>query len=490
MVNRAIKEGSPGVTVGHTYTDIGSAINDTENIVAMVIESNKGDPFRPEEVTKDKELFAKFKINEPEFFGAGGFRLIGIRATVGDVTPAKHILKIGTEELELELFAGDYPVYITAGFNDGLNRLTLEEQGMETEKYSDPSIAGLAKKIKRNTKILNNFNPDFGALELITDNLDTLVKTKFGTGTDNTPGSNGEANADGSLKSADQKGAHEKALEILQTYTNPEMGIIYLKNSDPLLQAIYLDHIDTSNLRNVGKWRCLIIAAPTDTTPIERINLVKSCDSENVWVVCHDAIKNNVLYTPEECVPAVAGHIARFAYNVPPYGGTDKKVIGNGFKNLFDDIGTIYYQPDFDRMNEAGCLTFEKDEYGVKLREDVTSAQPESAETDTDRIFTVRVVQHAKRILKRVGKEMIGEPITDTTNTELQQAATEELKTMKEDKALIDVYDEDGKLQYKAIDVSVNVITKADMTIGKVDWKAKINPSNSLRQTNIDVEVS
>lgn len=495
-LQKIVKEGSPGVRVNHRYTNISENVNDTENIVAVVIESIKGEPFVPVEVTRNKELYSKFKVSEPAFFDCGGYRLIAIRAVAEDSTnevkSATHKLKDSTDAdvLNFELYPGDYEVFITAGFNDGLNRVVIEEDGFDTEKYSADTIAGLARKIKKSTNILKNFNPDFDTLEANTNTLATLVKTKFGTGTGNSPGSNGLAGANGKLNSTDVNAAHEKALKVLESYSNPEMGIVYCKSDDTLLQAKYLEHADNTNAKEKGKWRGVIIGCNPNLSVTERVNFVKSCNSENVWAVIDDAVKDNVLYNPCDCVPAIAGTIARFAYNIPVFGRTDDTVIGDGLFNFFDDIGTIYIEEDYDRMNEAGGITFDRDEYGIKIREDVTTAQPDKAETDTDRIFGVRIVHNASRRLRKVGKEAIGTPITDITQTEIQQNAIEALRPMINDNALIDVYSEDGKLQYKAVDVSVNIISKADMTVGMVSIKARINRAYSVRIADIEIEVS
>jgi len=529
MALKKYKLGTPFIDIRHRY--IVSDINTTDNdyLAVALVESVKGDPNKPIIIRNNdgngyqrflQELKPVESVDEKVFFECGGTNLAVVRVAAEDedndilITRAKHVLKVRVADRDVDgillgtytvkdlctlyLKPGDYEVKIGASFSNGMNKISIREDDILERKQSF-NPRSLVRQIKDSSVIIDFVEFDEVFVNSLTadDEIETIPETVFGTGTGNSPGSNGV-----DIDDSNRVQVYSKALRTLYADKRINPAILYMPSEiaeDVGLRELFIDHIIESHASRDGKWRNLVISTLDDATLNEKIQTAESLNHEEIWCVGDDLEKDGVIWTPRRIVPAIAALITRMPYYFAPFGGTDGKTdieeginrcIGDGLRNYFTGIGTLLDDQDYDILNEAGLITFEEDEFGFKMREDPTTAQPSAFETDTDRITKTRIVQHTKRAVRKALKRFIGANITDVLKTEIEQVVYDVLKIMKDEGSLIDVSDYDGTLLYPFGFVEVELFTKEDMRLGAIDVLLRINPVDQVRSETVRMEVT
>lgn len=222
----------------------------------------------------------------------------------------------------------------------------------------------------------------------------------------------------------------------------------------------YVDHVTKMNTAEQHGWRFAILGASEEMNMVELLEQAGRFDSEAIIFVGQGLVDTNgVEYTGAQATQAVAGKIAATAYNISIWGGTANKVLRTNSVFITDYAEIpgepVYQDPDATSpviigenvatrsdmiiYNESGVLTFLKDNDGVKITEGVTTAQ---SFFDTigvgkeDEISVMRIINKAKREVYDACYQMLGQGLTDTFKTDLENTVRASLAIMAEEGAL------------------------------------------------------
>jgi hypothetical protein len=271
---------------------------------------------------------------------------------------------------------------------------------------------------------------------------------------------------------AASEAAHAEALKSLEQL--PIAGVFSLKSIayesrfdvesiDGLgdIYQPYLDHVVKMATPEQHGWRFAIVGADENMNMLERIKYAASMNNELMIFVAGGLVDvNGVEYEPRLATMAVAGKISETTYNLAIWGGKATKALRTSGKNFIVDILPIPGEPIYDdpdaenpeiigeepvtrsemiEYNECGCLTFLKDGDGIKITEGVTTVQESYAELGIrkeDEIAVMRVVNHAKYQVYDACYGMLGQGLTDTFKTDLEEAVRQRLSVMSEEGAI------------------------------------------------------
>jgi len=81
---------------------------------------------------------------------------------------------------------------------------------------------------------------------------------------------------------------------------------------------------------------------------------------------------------------------------------------------------TITTEDDWEEYNEKGVITFTKELDGVRIKEGVTTVQPDNLEMQSQE-SVVSIVIHAMEVIYKYAKQMIGRGMTNTFKTDIEQ---------------------------------------------------------------------
>ena len=489
--------GTPSTSVKHRYGNEASYSKETEYVAATVVECRKGEPNTPIFVTSDDQAYRNFKKRIPQFGGCGGGGAWFVRAAAG--TPVKAVTQLvdtaGSPVNVIDITAkqkGDYDIYITAGTADGMNTIRIEEDGYQTENYVSPATAqgntDMVTKINSISQIVTATSKTAGT----TFTLATVTRGKLGVvgGGSPTAGSNGTVKAattDGTLADADAPTAHQNALKTLEAQLDPLPGIVFCTKDLLTVHAKYANHASEMNTDLKSKWRIVVIGGISNASVGDRVTAAVGFNSENIWYVGGKLLGNDGnIYYSNDLAAAVAGALARFPYHESIWGGRPEKVLGTSDSvPFFYDVLDPTSETDRQTLNESGCIVFEKDKYGVKVLESVTTATPAKAETDEDEGSVTRITQKIKRVCFEAGNYMKGEKMTDTYDTDLSKKASEGLDEMVKDQALIES-EEEGLKPYE---ITSSSVPRAQQKVGRSDISVAATVAHAARQQFINVVV-
>jgi len=352
-----------------------------------------------------------------------------------------------------------------------------------------------------------------------------VMRTVLGSGTGNTAGSDGsklktlaeqkefdiiddmvmgeEAGADAG--SSPSEVAHAEALKALEQ--KEIAGIFCLKSiqyedetkSAPIegvgdIYQPYVDHVTKMNTPEQHGWRFAVVGADENMNMMERIKYAAALNNELMIFVAGGIVDTNgVEYQPRMATMAVAGKIAATKYSTAIWGGRpNKALMVNGSQFITDIIDVpgepIYEDPDAETLvitgsspatrtemiayNECGCVTFLKDDDGVKITEGVTTVQERYAELGIkkeDEIAVMRIINHAKYTVYDACYSMLGENLNETFQSDLEEAIRSNLGVMGDEGAL------------SAYDVVVTVGTTTESEQGQILAEISITPIHAAR---------
>lgn len=481
--------GKPGVQTIKRYGDEATYPKEPESVACTVFECTKGEPNVPVLVRNNDELYAAFKVRLPQFFGCGGKYLWGVRAAAGTPVKAKsHIMDTAETPVNvIDLTAkkvGSYAVYVTASSTSGINEIKIEESGFPTERYTSPATAqgnvDLIDKINKASQIVTATAKTAGS----TYTLATVTRGLLGVVGGGSPvaGSDGTIKAgatDGTLADADAPVAHRSALAALETVVDPMPGIVFTQKDLATVHAEYAAHSTNMNSDLKSKWRVTIIGGVSNATIAERQIAARAFNSEHIWYVGHSLLgKDDEIYTSAMLPAAIAGALAKTPYHESIWGGEGETVLGADDQPFFENIYEAIGDDDVEALNEAGVITFERDEFGVKVLETVTTATPAKAETDEDEGSVVRIVQRALRLVYGAGNKMKGKKMTETFNADLKKVCSDALDPMVTDGALI----EDSNAGLKPYDIDATSIPRAKAKLGRADISIALTVAHAARK--------
>lgn len=489
-------QGKPGVQVISRYGNESTYSNEPEYVAATVFECTKGTPNVPVLVRNNDELYAAFKVRLPQFFGCGGKYLWGVRATAGSPAAAvSHIMDTANTPVNvIDLTAkkvGSYAVYVTVSSTSGINEIKIEESGFPTERYTSPATAqgnvDLIDKINKASQIVTATAKTAGS----TYTLATVTRGLLGVVGGGTPtaGSDGTVNSgatDGTLADADAPAAHETALAALEAVVDPEPGIVFTQKNLTTVHAKYAAHSENMNSDLKSKWRITLIGAVTTATVSERQAAARAFNAEHIWYFGHSAIgKDTIIYTSAMMPAAIAGALARTPYHESIWGQENETVLGVEDQPFFESVYEYISDDDIEACNEAGVITLERDQFGVKVLETVTTATPAKETTDEDEGSVVRIVQKAKRAVYDAGNRMKGKKITETYVADLRKECSDALDVLVADNALVS----DLEAGLKPYDIDASAIPRAKAKLGRADISMALTVAHAARKINEKVVI-
>lgn len=484
--------GKPGVQTIKRYGDEATYPKEPESVACTVFECTKGEPNVPVLVRNNDELYAAFGVRLRHFAGCGGKYLWGVRAAAGTPVKAKsHIMDTAETAVNvIDLTAkqkGTKPIYITVsntGGASGINTIIVEEDGFQTEKYTAPATAqgniDMVTKINNISQIVDAANVTAGTTFILA----TVTRGVLGVVGGGSPvaGSDGTIKAgatDGTLADADAPVAHRSALAALETVVDPMPGIVFTQKDLATVHAEYAAHSTNMNSDLKSKWRVTIIGGVSNATIAERQIAARAFNSEHIWYVGHSLLgKDDEIYTSAMLPAAIAGALAKTPYHESIWGGEGETVLGADDQPFFENIYEAIGDDDVEALNEAGVITFERDEFGVKVLETVTTATPAKAETDEDEGSVVRIVQRALRLVYGAGNKMKGKKMTETFNADLKKVCSDALDPMVTDGALI----EDSNAGLKPYDIDATSIPRAKAKLGRADISIALTVAHAARK--------
>jgi hypothetical protein len=536
----------PRVNVSHTYGYVPSVPAD-DQLFGYVVEGTKGEPNEAVLVRSPEQLYQMFKVKLNAYWGIGGQALYVSRAAAdadnGGIAPTKasQILldTSGTQIGVLKLVAkqkGSYEINITVQPNSTSgNNIIVEEDGYASEYYIGiTGIESIVSRINRESDIVDAYfylcpiaSPTCtnGSWAQTYDSETHVVKEGSGLLTSLNSVVLGELPLDGdeALYVAGSDGtvagtpaypgqlenqasdavsaatAHAKALASLRL---PKLAGVFTTQvstfSASTVNSKYVEHIDELNMAEAHGWRFAILGAPEGASKDEIISAASGFNRENIVYVGQGAVDMNGLeYTPIEATQIVAGKIGATKYYEAIWGGQTSKILGivsNGIVDKYitdiiqlpgEGAGGYASREDIIQYNEAGVITFVEEIDGIRIREGLTTAQ-NPAETAEDELAVMRIIRHVKYLVYDRCYEMLGQNITSTFKTDLEENIKSGLEIMKStDRSLIDIT-ETGLSAYT---VSVLLVPRSVQKQGKITVNISVTPVHAAREIDATVVV-
>ncbi|MDP3065887.1 MAG: hypothetical protein Q8N08_04035 [Methanobacteriaceae archaeon] len=532
----------PSVKVSHTYGYVPSIPAD-DQIFGLVVEGTKGSPHVPVLIRTPEQLYQRFKVKLNAYFGVGGQAIYVTRAACdadnGGAAPTKASqILLDTSGTALEVLKleakeqGSYPINLSVSPNSTSgNNVIIEEEGYAPEYYIGiTGIRNLVNRINRESDIVDAFyyvcpigEPNcvdgtwakaFSAeTQVMKEGNGILTTVLPGTVLGELPiggdadlyvaGSDGttEASPDyaGQIPDSNAATAHAKALASLEMYKLAGVFTTQVTTgSAAAVHAKYIEHVDAMNQANVHGWRFAILGAPEGAAKSEILSAAVGINRETIAYQGQGCIDmNGIEYTPTEATQVIAGKIGGTRYQDAIWGGKIDKILGivrNGVVDKF--ITGLVRMPgegpdgfatheDTIEYNEAGVLTFVEEIDGMRIREGLTTAQ-NPAETAEDELAVMRIIRHVKYLVYDRCYEMLGQNMTSTFKTDLEEnikTGLEKLKT--EDRSIIDIPDSG----LSAYTVSVMLVPRTVQKQGKVTVNVSVTPVHAAREIEATVVV-
>jgi len=525
----------PRVRVAHTYGYVPSVPAD-DQIFGYVVECTKGKPNEAVLIRTPEQLYQEFKVHLDAYFGVGGQALYVTRAACtaanGGTAPVKAVQFLtdtATTGLDvIKLVAkqeGSYPITLQVERNATAgNNVVISEEGYSSEYYIGiTGIDNIVKRINRESAIVDAYYPVYeeggscsspewvqehdttqtlcsgtGYLETVTAG---TVLGSYGTGA--VAGANGTTHSSpayaGQLPDANAPTAHAEALSGLEIYKLAGVFTTQVtETTEATVHAVYLEHVDKMNGAEEHGWRFAVLGAADGATKSEILSASAGHDRETVAYVGQGVIDvNEVEYSPTEAAQVVAGKIGAMAYYEPIWGGQSTKILGinqNGTIEKFiidlvplpgDTEGSVATREDLIEYNEKGVITFVEELDGIRVREGLTTVQ-NPAETAEDELAVMRIIRHVKYLVYDRSYEMLGQNITDTFKTDLEENIKSGLEAMKTtDRSILDI-PESGLSAYT---VSVSLMPRTVQKEGKVTVNVAVTPVHAAREIECTVVV-
>ena len=531
----------PSVKVSHTYGYVPSIPAD-DQVFGYVVECTKGEPNAAVLIRSPEQLYQQFKVKLNAHFGVGGQALYVSRAAAdasnGGVAPVKASQILlddgGTQIGVMKLVAkqkGSYEINITVQQNTTSgNNIIVEEDGFAPEYYIGINgIENLVNRINRESDIIDAYfyvcpknTPTCtnGSWVKTYDSSTQVIKEGSGLLTELTStvlgelpnggdadlyvaGSDGTVAASpaypGQLATANAAQAHADALGSLEIYKLAGVfGTQVTEASATAVQSVYVEHVNKMNMAESHGWRFTILGAPEGSSKANIISAAAFQNNENVVYVGQGCIDmNGTVYSPAEATQVIAGKIGATKYYEAIWGGQQSKVLGilnNGVveKYITDIVplpgtgpGNTATKEDIIEYNEAGVITFVEELDGIRIREGLTTVQ-NPAEAAEDELAVMRIIRHVKYLVYDKCYEMLGQNITSTFKTDLEENIKSGLEKMKsEDRSIIDI-PESGLSAYN---VNVQMVPRTVQKQGKVTVNVSMTPVHAAREIEATVVV-
>lgn len=355
------------------------------------------------------------------------------------------------------------------------------------------------------------------------EHIPTIARSVLGSGSGNTAGSDGDGLLaeeyqhdfkmisdvipDGEELSPAEE-AHTDALKVLESAS---VGFVFCVRSPEYedrtsmdvidehgnLYVIYTDHINKMNTPELHGWRFAVLGANENMNMVERIEQAGYLNNEMVLFVGQGLVDlNGEEYEPDMSTMAVAGKLSNTSYNVAIWGGKESKVLRSdqefitdvmvapGYP-IFDEEGLVtgenpVTRDDYIRYNESGVMTFDIDSFGVKIREGITTITEMLQELGVlkeDEVTVIRTINHAKYEVYDACYSMLGEAMSATFKTDLEQAVVAKLGKM---------YDEGAINNYN---VSASIGASTGRAHGRIQVDIGITPVHAARIINASIVV-
>ncbi|MCE5226000.1 MAG: hypothetical protein LLG05_09110 [Porphyromonadaceae bacterium] len=497
--------GIPSVRVSSKIGYVPSLPAD-DQMFGTVLECTKGTPNEAVLIRSPEELYQEFKTHLDAYFGVGGQALYVVRAACDSTNPISGTAPTKSSQIFIDttttpqtLFTlaakqpGTYKIYVTISQNGtGGNNVIIEEEGYSSEYYIGiVGIENLTKRINRESQIVDATFTSEG-----NGTCKAVVRSVLGaSGTAGTDGDVKVGTTDGTLPTINAPTAHEKALAALEPYKLAGIFCTQVtEDTTDTVHAVYVEHIDKMNTPNEHGWRFGILGAPNGATKGEMITEASNYDRQNIAFVGQGVIdQNGTEYSPTEATQVVAGKIGATSYQETIWGGQDSKILGVDNEVYIIDalplpgigVNGLATSEDIIEYNEKGVITFLSDLSGVRIREGITTAQ-NADYSEEDELAVVRIVRHAKYLVYEKAYEMLGQGMTDTFKTDLEEHIKSGLEVMKTtDLALTDI----PTSGLSAYSVSVNLVPRTTSAQGKVSVSASITPIHAARTIDAQITV-
>lgn len=472
-----------------------------DQMFGVIVESVKGTPNEVVIVRSPEQLYQEFKVRMDAYFGVGGQALYVVRAATdaanGGSAPEKasHTLtdNAATGVPAITLTAkqpGTYPIYVTVSQGStGGNSVVIEEEGYSPEYY--PSVTGIENLVERINEESSIVDAEF--LAEGSGVLASVLSTQLANANAGTNGATKENPAyAGQLPDLYVATAHAKALRSLEFYKLAGVFTTEVTSeTSAAVQSVYADHIDKMNSAQYHGWRFAILGAPADFTKAQILNAAVSFNDENIVYVGQGVIDlNGTRYSPVEATQVIAGKMGASEFYTPIWGGHESRILGNDGERFITDVLMLpgagvaaATGEDIDEYNEKGVVTFTKELDGIRVREGVTTVQSSNL-TGEDELAIMRIIRHVKYLVYERAYSMLGQNITATYKTDLEEHIKSGLAEIKET-ALIDI-PESGLAAYT---VNVQLIPRTSQRQGKVTVNVSIVPVHAAREIKAEVVV-
>lgn len=487
----------------------GSGSEGTDRIWGICVETIKGKPFTPTLVTSPNQMYDDFKVdNINGIWGVGGQGVQVVRVTVGTPKQALHHLldtaATGVNVMDLKAkTVGSYQITFSATSTPtGGNNITIREEGFSPEYYLGvQTIQELVNQINRYSRIAEATFVAEGTGRLAT----VAENTVLGSGVGNIAGSDGDTKSGtdkpedkGELKNieGDREAvtAHLSGLSMLEIY---DIKGVFTVSNEATVQDVYAQHALNMNTPRVNKWRYACVGATTTDDTKEKI-LARTAAYNNEFIIfvgqgliAYDEKGDAIEYPAYKATQAFAGKRSHLEYYEPVFGGDARKLLAYNGVGFFTDVmpmvneNTITTEDDWEEYNEKGVITFTKELDGVRIKEGVTTVQPDNLEMQSQE-SVVSIVIHAMEVIYKYAKQMIGRGMTNTFKTDIEQFISQGLEEMKvKDFSLIDLPDE----QLQAYTVTASMLPRASQRKGQISVSASIVPIYAAREIDIPLMV-
>lgn len=501
-------QGVPRISI-FKQSGYGSGSDGTDRIWGICVETTKGTPFSPTLITSPNQMYDEFKVSTINgFWGVGGQGVYVIRVTAGTPVKAIHHLldtaSTGVNVMDLTAKTeGSYEIVISAVSTvSGGSNVILREDGYSPEYYLGiQTIEELVNRINAYSLIADATFVAEGTGRLAT----VTAGTVLGSGAGNTDGSDGDtvSGSDhpedaGVLKNVegyrDAVTAHTAGLVMLESY---DIRGVFTISDETTVHDVYGQHAIDMSTSRMNKWRYAVVGATSeDATKEDILSRTPVYNHEQVLfvgqgLIAYDSDGNAVEYPPNLATQAVAGKRSYLEYYEPIFGGETKKLLAYNGTGFFVETmpmvsnTTLTTEDDWDEYNEKGVITFVQDSTGVRIKEGVTTVQPENSDMESQEAV-VSVVSHAMIVIDAYCREMLGKGISNTYKTDLEQYVGQGLEKMKtQDFSLIDLIDE----QLQAYTVEAIITPRSRQRKGEVLLNVSIVPTYAARKIDVTLMV-
>lgn len=533
----------------HTINEKSKINIDYNYLWATCVEAKKGPVMSPTYIQTAVQAKQLFGIDATPFFENGGQGMLITRvatekeckditkqgvltpatielkgkynATVGilgdDKTTVTETVKSTTPDAPLIILTGVYPgsepitvsfsTYVKGGYS-----CVIEQDGYKTVRIQGArTIAALCRKINLASKTVTaKLTPEgemfdlivnYGAAKAVADG-ETVAEgqvTKIEEAPAIVPftsqvfkGTDGDWDPQtDSIPSDVQSLAYRRGLAL---YTNIRMAGVFCISPEILVQNEFAMHAIEMSTDDKCRWRYALVGA----SPEDRVsgNLQqRSASYDNQFVLflgqglkyTDASTKVTTTYPPHLATLYVAGMRSKLKYGDALFGGEAKKEIkyATDLYDIYSDGDELVDWDKLSELNESGVITFKKEYDSITIREGVTTVQ-EGYEEDEECVMNV--LKYALNQIYDVCYLYQGKNITPTLQNALEKAIEAKLEYMKAfDGTLIDVVDDTENLP--AYDVKVDIATRSEQLLGKINVEIKITPTHALRQVYAQVTV-